>query len=80
MSEKLCVFVSPDRIPCPAYATADSAFCPVHRDKDLITRVPKPRMKAPPPIICVVCGEPIVPGTLMKTTPAGPKHAEFLCG
>jgi hypothetical protein len=77
---KLCKFVSDERIPCPAYATEDSDFCPVHRDIDRIHRVAKPRTKKPgEPVICVHCYEEILPGTLQKLTKAGPIHAEYAC-
>ena len=80
MAMKLCAFVSEDRIPCPAYAADYSDFCPVHRDKDRIFRVAKPRTKKPgEPVICVQCDEEILPGTLQKLTQQGPVHAEYAC-
>jgi hypothetical protein len=77
MPMKLCTFVSPDRIPCPALATADSAFCPAHRDKDLFVRVVN--RKTNKPVLCLICGEEIAKGTLQKMTASGPVHAEFAC-
>ena len=74
---KLCTFVSVDRIPCPALATDDSPFCPVHRDKDRFERIS--RRKTAPAVFCVKCGEIIAPGTLQKHTDTGPVHAEFYC-
>ena len=77
---KLCTFVSADRIPCPALATDDSDWCPVHRDIKVISRVPKPRTKMPgAPVLCIRCDAEIVPGTLQKLTTQGPVHAEFQC-
>jgi ribosomal protein L32 len=74
---KLCTFVSVDRIPCPALATDDSDFCPVHRDKDRFERIS--RRKTAPVVVCVACGEAIAPGTLSKHTDQGPVHGEFHC-
>jgi hypothetical protein len=81
MGIPICSYVSPrpELIPCPAYAAPGSTFCPVHRDKDLYTRVVKPRKHDAKPIVCALCHEPIAPGTLQRATPQGPVHAEYIC-
>lgn len=81
MSQPLCAFVSPKpaNIPCPAYAAAPSKFCPVHRDQDQLSRVVKPRSHDATPTVCMRCHEPIAPGTIQRSTPLGPVHAEYIC-
>jgi hypothetical protein len=81
MHPPLCAYVSPkpERIPCPAFAAPGNQFCPVHRDIDLYTRVPKSRKHDAKPLECARCHETIAAGTLQRATPLGPVHAEFLC-
>lgn len=74
---KLCAFTSAERIPCPAYATNASDFCPVHRDQDSVSRV-SGRGKHEP-VLCIRCGLEIFVGALKKNTDAGPMHASYSC-